>query len=271
MRRPGYDARPLFGRRVLVTRPHEQAVELVDRLTLLGADAIEAPLIRIEPPEDLGPLHEAAATPDAFDWIVFTSANAVDAFMKTFLEGEGDVRTLKGLRLCAVGTGTAGKLAHYGIKVDLVPGEFQSEAIVAAVAATGPIEGVRVLLPRADIGRKLVAHQLRQAGALVTDVVAYRTVLNDAPHAGDQDVYRLLLDGHIDVVTFASPSSVRNFVKIYGAEPAADLLKNTVVAVIGPVTAEATRHLGLPVTVQPSTFTIAALVDSIAAHYAGRN
>ena len=265
-----YDARPLFGRRVLVTRPREQAVELVDRLTILGADAIEAPLIRIEPPEDPGPLRDAAEAPDAFDWIVFTSTNAVDAFMKALLEGEGDVRMLKGPRLCAVGAGTAEKLGHYGIKVDLVPGEFRSEALVAALMAAGPVDGARVLLPRANIGREVVVDLLRQAGAVVTDVVAYRTILNDTPRADAPDVYKLLLEGRIDVVTFASPSAARSFVRIYGAEPAADLLKNTVVAVIGPATAEVTRHLGLPVTIQPSTYTIAALVDAIAAHYAAK-
>jgi uroporphyrinogen III methyltransferase/synthase len=265
-----YDARPLFGRRVLVTRPREQAVELVDRLTLLGADAIEAPLIRIAPVDDVGPLRDAAAAPDAFDWIVFTSVNAVDAFMKALLDGERDVRMLKGPRLCAVGAGTAEKLAQYGIKVDLVPGEFRAEAVVAAITAEGPVDGVRVLLPRADIGREVVADQLRQAGAVVTDIVAYRTILDDTPREGDPDVYGLLLEGRIDVVTFASPSAVRSFVRIYGAEPAADLLKNTVVAVIGPVTAEAARQVGIPVTIQPSTHTIAALVDAIVAHYAAK-
>jgi len=263
-----FDARPLFGRRVLVTRPREQAVEFVNRLTLLGADAIEAPLIRIEPPEDPGPLRDAAATPDAFDWIVFTSTNAVNAFMKALLEGDGDVRTLKGPRLCAVGTGTAEKLAHYGLKVDLVPGEFRSEALVSAIKAAGRVDGARVLLPRAHIGQEVVADQLRQAGAVVTDVVAYRTILNDTPRPGDPDVYKLLLEGRIDVVTFASPSAARSFVKIYGAEAATDLLTNTVVAVIGPATAEVTRQLGLPVTLQPSTYTVAGLVDAIAAHYA---
>jgi len=265
-----YDARPLFGRRVLVTRPREQAAELVDQLTALGADAIEAPLIRIAPVDDFGPLRDAAATPDAFDWIVFTSVNAVDAFMKALLEGDRDVRMLKGPRLCAVGAGTAEKLAQYAIKVDLVPGEFRAEAVVAALMAAGPVDGVRVLLPRADIGREVVADQLRQAGAVVTDVVAYRTILDDTPREGDPDVYGLLLEGRIDVVTFASPSAVRGFVKIYGAEPAADLLKNTVVGVIGPVTADVARQLGIPVTIQPSTYTIAALVDGIVAHYAAK-
>jgi uroporphyrinogen III methyltransferase/synthase len=262
-----FDSRPLFGRRVLVTRPRDQAVELVGRLTLLGADAIEAPFIRIEPPEDLGPLQEAAAAPDAFDWIVFASTNAVDAFMKALLDGDGDVRSMKGPRLCAVGPGTAARLARYGIKVDLLPGEFRSEALVAAITAAGPVSGARVLLPRANIGRDVVSDQLRRAGAVVTYVVAYRTILNDTPGADDPDVYKLLLEGRIDVVTFASPSSARSFVALYGADAAADLLEHTVVAVMGPATADATRQLGLPVTIQPATYTISALVDAIAAHF----
>jgi uroporphyrinogen III methyltransferase/synthase len=235
---------------------------------MLGADAIEAPLIRIEPPADSGPLLAAAAAPDAFDWIVFSSVNAAHAFMIAVRESGGDTRSLKGPRLCAVGTVTADKLRQYGIKVDLVPGEFRAEAVVAAITAAGPVAGLRVLVPRADIGREVLVDQLRQAGAVVTDVVAYRTVLDDAPREHEPDIYRLLLDGKIDVVTFASPSAVRSFVKIYGAEPAADLLKNTVVAVIGPVTAEAARQAGLPVTIKPETYTVAALVDGIVEHYA---
>lgn len=263
-----FDARPLFGRRVLVTRPRDQAADLVDRLTALGADAVEAPMIRIEPPEDPTALLSAAADPAAFDWIVFTSANTVDAFMRALLDGNRDVRMLKGPRLCAVGTGTADKLSQYGIKVDLVPDEFRGEAVTAAMAASGPLEGARVLFPRADIAREVIAPELRQAGATVTEVVAYRTVLEDAQREDDPDVYGQLLEGRIDVVTFTSGSAVRNFAKIYGAEQAADLLRKTVVAVIGPVTADAARQLGIPVTIQPPSYTIAALVDAIAAHYA---
>ncbi len=128
--------------------------------------------------------------------------------------------------------------------------------------------GVRVLLPRADIGREVIAEQLREAGADVTEVIAYRTILEDAQREGDPDIYGMLLDGRVDVATFTSPSAIRNFAKIYGADQVADLLKNTVVATIGPVTADAARQLGIPVTVQPKTYTIPALVDAIAAHYA---
>ena len=114
----------------------------------------------------------------------------------------------------------------------------------------------------------MIAEQLREAGAVVTEVVAYRTILEDSQRDGDPDVYGMLLEGRIDVVTFTSPSAVRNFAKIYGADQVADLLKSTVVATIGPVTADAARQLAIPVTIQPTTYTIPALVGAIAAHYA---
>ncbi len=263
-----FDARPLFGRRVLVTRPREQAGELVDRLSALGADTVEAPVIRIAPPEDRVPLLQAAAAPDAFDWIIFTSVNAVHAFMRALFEGDRDIRMLKGPKLCTVGPGTADRLAEFGIRVDLMPDEFRAEGVIRAMAQTGSLDGVRVLLPRADIGRDVIAEQLRHAGAVVTDVVAYRTVAEEVLPDTGPDVYGLLLEGRIDVVTFTSASAVRNFTRICGADQTVDLLKNTVVAVIGPSTADAARQLGIPVTVQPPTYTIAALVDAIAAHYA---
>jgi uroporphyrinogen III methyltransferase/synthase len=239
---------------------------MVDRLSILGAEAIEAPMIRIVPPEDVGPLRRAADSVEAFDWIVFTSANAVEAFMSALLDGTRDVRALRGPHLCCVGTGTAERLARYGIRADLIPGEFHGEALVHAMAESGSIAGRRILVPRADIGRDVVIEGLRTAGALVTDVVAYRTVLEDAQQDDGPDVYRMLLDDEIDVVTFTSPSAVRNFASIYGKEQTVDLLSRTVVAAIGPVTSEAATQLGLTVTVQPAVSTIAALVDAIALH-----
>src|SRR5207244_9358872 len=107
------------------------------------------------------PLLRAASKPEAFDWIVFTSANAVDAFMTALLDGERDVRALKGPRICTSGTATADKLATYGIKVDLIPREFRADAVVASLLALGSMSGARVLLPRADIGREIIAAQLR--------------------------------------------------------------------------------------------------------------
>jgi len=263
-----FDARPLFGRRVLVTRPREQARDLVVRLAALGADTIEAPMIRISPPDDPTPLLKAAEDPSALDWIVFTSANSVDGFMNALLSQHRDVRALKGPKLCTVGPGTAERLRRYSVVADLLPDEYRAEGVVSALAAQGPVEGARVLLPRSDIGRELIAEQLRNAGAVVTDVIAYRTILDELQRDSDPDIYRMLLDGRIDIVTFTSASAVRNFVKIYGADQVADLLKTTTVAVIGPVTADAARQAGVAVSVQPASYTIGALVDAIVAHFA---
>lgn len=257
---------PLAGRRVLVTRPKDQASELVNRLRALGAEPIVVPLIRIVPPDDPGPLQRAAARAAEFDWIVFTSANAVDAFMRAFLDGTRDIRAFDRAVLCATGSRTAARLAHYGRQADLVPAEFRGEAVVAAILERGAVRGQRVLLPRSEIGRDVIAEELRRAGALVTDVVAYRTIPDEGADGQDGDVQALLDAGRIDIVTFTSASAVRSFVERYGAARAADLLQRAVVGVIGPVTAEAAEQCGIRVDVQPSTYTAAALADALAAY-----
>jgi uroporphyrinogen III methyltransferase / synthase len=264
-----FDERPLFGKRVLVTRPREQAAELIDALAALGAESIEAPMIRIAPPEDPGPLEDAVARAGEFDWIVFTSGNAVKAFMDTLFASDRDVRSLKGPRLCTVGTGTAEKLTGFGLKVDLVPAEFRGEAVIDALRAQGPLAGKKVLFPRGDIAREVIGDELRNAGADVTEVIAYRTLLDDAQREGEPDIYGMLLERRIDVVTFTSGSAVRNFAKVYGEEQAADLLRSTQVAVIGPVTAQAAEQLGIRVSIQPSAATVPAFVEAIASHFVG--
>ena len=260
-----FDDRPLFGRRIVVTRSREQAGELVDMLQERGAEAIPAPTIRIMAPEDSGPLDQAIAEASTFDWIIFSSANAVDHFMSRLL-ATADVRELKGVRLCTVGPSTAERLAHYGIRTDLTPSEYRAEAVIDAMAATGTLNGVRVLLPRADIGRDVLLDGLTKAGAVVTDVLAYRTMLTQGD-TGGRDIYRMLLDGQIDAVTFTSASTLRNFAQIHGAEQAADLLRGTVVASIGPVTAAAGDQLGIATTVMPKQYTVPDLVDALVEHF----
>ena len=262
-----FDARPLFGKRILVTRPKDQSMALVEQLEALGAEAIEAPMIRILPPEDFGPLDEACARAGEFDWIIFSSANAVEAFMARLLAGPKDLRALGGARLCGVGPATAELLADYGLKVELTPPEYRAEAVLRALSERGTVKGLKILLPRADIGRELLAEELGTLGADVTEVVAYRTIAVEADREGEPDIYHMLLEHRIDVVTFTSASAVRNFVRILGAEPAADLLGSTVVACIGPVTAEAASQSNIKTTIQPANYTIPALVNAIAVHY----
>lgn len=264
-----FDARPLFGKRVLVTRPREQAAEFVAQLQALGADPIEAPMIRIAEPTDYAPLDEACAAIDEYDWVVFTSGNAVDAFMGRLLASPADARALHGVKLCAIGAGTAERFTRFGLKVDLMPAESRAESVVAALLEVGTIKGERFLLPRADIGREVIGEELRKRGGLVTEVIAYRTVAIDPERDGEPDVYRMLLDRRIDVVTFTSPSSVRSFAELYGADAAADLLHTTNVAAIGPVTAEAAAQLGITCSIVPTQYTIPALCAAIVTHFEG--
>ena len=260
-----FDARPLVGRRVLVTRSKDQAGELVDLLEAQGAEAVEAPLIDIAPPDDYGPLDAACERAGAFDWIVFTSANGASAFMDRLLQGARDVRALAGARLCALGPGTASRLTRFGLNVDLVPDDHSAAGVVAALKGAGSIKGKRVLFPKADIARDVLPEELRDAGAEVTEVVAYRTVTAESDaHLG---IYRQLLDRQIDAVTFSSASAVRAFVSIYGADQAVDLLNHTVVATIGPVTADAAVRYGITPQVTPETSTMPALVDALVAQF----
>jgi len=261
-----FDDRPLFGKRIVVTRSREQAGDLVDMLEDRGAEAILAPTIGIAPPEDLTALDHACAEAGSFDWIVFTSSNGVDAFMERLL-ATGDIRDLKGVKLCAVGPSTAGRLMRFGLKIDLIPAEYRGEALIEAFRAIGSLKGLRFLLPRADIARELLPDELRAAGAQVVEVEAYRTVVGTAEHDAEQDIYRMLLDKQIDAVTFTSASTVRNFAAMLGRDQAADLLRGTVVACIGPVTAEAARQLEIATTVMPERYTVPDLVDVLVEHF----
>ena len=260
------ETQPLAGRKVLVTRPIAQAPELVDRLAALGAESIAAPAIRIVPPTDTQPLDDACASADSFAWIVFTSANAVDALMARLRVAGCGGGALAGVRICAIGPATGARLEEHGLRVDLAPAEHRGEAVSAALRAGADLRGTRVLLPRADIARPALPDALRAAGADVTVVTAYRTIaVPDWPGAAAR---RLLLGGEIDAVTFTSASAVRSAVRSLGAQQAIDLLRTTVVAAIGPVTAQAARQLGVETTVMPSTYTTQALARALGDHFA---
>jgi uroporphyrinogen III methyltransferase/synthase len=261
-----FDVRPLSGRRVIVTRPKEDAADLSDRLSAAGAEAIEAPMTRILPPENWTMLDNVVERIDTFGWIVFTSVNSVDHFMQRLYRA-GDVRLLKTARVCAVGPSTRDRLLRYGLKSDLVPDDFRANGVVAALAKATPLSGLRVLVPCADVGREQLVEALGDAGAEVTGVVAYRTLPPDPEPDPDPDVYRMLLDHQIDAITFTSAASIRNFAQTYGQEQAVDLLQQTVVAVCGPVTAEAAARLGIAVTVMPEEYTVGALVDALVQYY----
>ncbi len=251
-----FDTRPLFGRRVLVTRPPHQAGALSTLLRQHGGQPLLAPTIEIEPPEDLGPLHDAAREIGGHDWVVFTSRNAVDAFWRALEATGGDARRLGTVRVCAVGAKTAAAIRRWGIHPDLWPAQARAEGVLA-VLLPELRPGARVLFPRAEAAREVVGEGLRKAGHRVTEVTAYRTV----PTRDPARVRRLLAEA--DAVTFTSPSTLHNLLTCVPA----DSLAGKTLASIGPVTSAALETAGLVATVEAPKPSIEALVDALARHY----
>jgi uroporphyrinogen III methyltransferase/synthase len=266
-----FDERPLFGRRVVVTRSREQARELVELLENLGAQAIEAPTFRLAPPEDPEAVERAAASVDDYQWVVFETANAVSRFLQALTHGPRDLRALGGVFVCALGASTADRLIASGIKPDVALPEFRTEHVGDALINKAPLADHRVLLVRPDHAHNVLADDLGRRGASVTDLVAYRAVAESADSNAVQEVYRLLLDGRIDAVTFTSPTSVQQFVTMLGEEQAIDLLNTTVVAAIGPVTAAAATELGVQKVIVSDVYTIEGLVGTICRHFENGN
>ena len=253
---------PLDGVRVVVTRAKAQAAEMAARLEALGAETIAVPTIAIAPPEDPGPLEAACDRIGTFDWVVFTSVNAVARVAEHLAAAPAGVRGRERPRLCAVGAVTAEALAGHGLRVDLVPDEYRAEGVLRALREQGDMTGVRVLLPRGNLARDLLPAELGRAGAEVTAVTAYRTVPAELDGEGP-DVRGMLRGRRVDVVTFTSGSSVRNFARALGERQAADLLRHVEVACIGPVTAEAATRLDIATTVMPAESTVPALLEAI--------
>jgi uroporphyrinogen III methyltransferase / synthase len=258
-----FDNRPLFGLRGLVTRVRHQASELSALLRQEGAIAIEMPVIQIVPPDSWEPVDRALAEMESFDWLVFTSANAVTA-LKDYLDTlELDIRALKGPRIAAVGPKTAAAATAAGLRVSLCPEEYVAEALLEALAAEG-LEGKRILLLRAAQAREVLPEKAREAGADVVVAPVYQTL---PPESLDPDVVQSLEQGEIDFVTFASSSTVTNFAQALGQERARALLENVCVACLGPITAATTRELGIIPTVVPAQYTIEALVAALCIYY----
>lgn len=256
-----YERLPFYGRRILVTRARDQLAEFTRRLEILGAEVVEFPTIEIVPAGSAADLDRAAAEVDRYDWVAFTSANGVAFFFDRLAAQGGDARRLGRARLAAIGPQTAAALHARGLRADVVPGEYRAEALAAAFAAE-PLGGKRVLLPRAAGARPVLPDTLRQLGAIVDEVEAYRAV---RPEAVPDGVRERLARGEIDVVTFTSSSTVTNFAALLGAQELPELLGQARVACIGPVTAETARQLGLRVAVVASHYTVAGLTEAIRA------
>ena len=255
-----YERRPLFGRRVVVTRARAQSGELSAALENLGAEVHEFPTIQISPPEDFGSLDAAIRDLDSFSLIVFTSVNGVEAFLKRLQHHGLDLRAVpRDMKVAAIGPATAERIVRAGLRVDLVPEEYRAEALIEALA-TGSLLGERILIPRAKVAREILPERLREAGAEVVVVPAYESV---PLLEGRQELSLRLQSGEIDCVTFTASSTVENFVGAFGAEEAARLLAQTRVACIGPITADTARKHGIRVDAEAGEYTIPGLVEAL--------
>jgi uroporphyrinogen III methyltransferase/synthase len=260
-----FDVKPLFGRRVVVTRPREQARELAELLEDQGAQVILAPTVKLAPADDYGDLDAACADIATFDWVVLPTLTGTEVFLQRMRTGAFDLRNLKGVGLCAIGQSSVERFADAGLRVDVARAEFRLEPVVEALAAAKGLRGRRVLLLQAEGARDVLASELRRAGAEVTEIGAYRTVKILPGDPGEPDLYKMLLERQIDVITFVSPSTVSEFVDVHGKDAVADVLRTTLVACVGPVTAQAAVSLGLmPAVVPEDEFTMAAMVAAIA-------
>jgi len=256
-------ARPLAGRRVLVTRAAAQASAFARLLREAGATVIEAPTIAIEPPVTWQPLDDAIARIVTFRWVIFTSVNGVGMFAAR-LSHHGLAWTALGhARVAAIGPATAAALEVHGVRAEVVPDEYRAEGLVARLRAlVGP--GDAVLLARAAEARDVLVTELARLGATVVEVAAYRTrpVVDGAAR-----VRAALERGEVDVVTFTSSSTVRNFAALFTGEEARRLLARVAIASIGPITAETAASLGFATRIMPAEYTVPALTSAIAAYF----
>jgi len=259
-----FETKPLFGKRVVLTRPQEQAKEFSQLLAAYGAEPVEVPTIQIVPPASWQAIDDAMTRLSTYQWLIFTSVNGVRPFMDRLHAAGKDARALANLRLCAIGPRTAQELGAYRLTPDVIPTEFQAEGVIAALAHVG-IRGSRILIPRAEVAREILPDQLRELGATVEVIPIYRTI---APAVDVASLTQQLQDGQVAVVTFTSSSTVRNFVDLLGGrDRARPLLAGTVVACIGPITARTAEEYGVTVTVMPAENTVPALAEAIVRHF----
>lgn len=262
-----FELKPLFGKRIVLTRAQEQAQEFSRLLVAYGAEPVEVPTIQIVPPASWQALDEAIARLGAYQWLIFTSVNGVGPFMDRLQVAGNDARALANLRICAIGPRTAQELKTYGLTADLVPAEFQAEGVIAALAQVG-IRGHRILIPRAEVAREILPEQLRELGATVDVIPVYRTIV---PTVDVASLTQQLQDGSVAALTFTSSSTVRNFVELFGGqERVRRLVAQVAIACIGPITARTAEEYGLTVTIMPTENTVPALAEAIVKHFSER-
>ena len=259
-----YDKRPLFGRRIMVTRAREQASEFSTCLESYGANVVEFPTIAIEPIQDNPLLWQAINDLGDYNWVIFTSANSVQFFFSKLQESGKDVRSFAAAQICAIGPKTVEALSGIGIRADFVPSQSLASIIATEIAE---LSRKRILIPHAKIATDELPEALRKNGALVDAIAIYDTLKTVCDRR--YDIEREMLGGDIDMVTFTSSSTVKNFVEMFTPSTLRGLTEKLRIAVIGPSTAETAREHALSVDVMPKMASVEALTEEIVRYYKG--
>ena len=255
--------RPLVGKRIVITRARKQAESLARSIEDLGGEVTEFPTIEICPPKSFAEFDAAIDKLDFYDWVIFTSVNSVAPFLNR-LEAKGkSVAALSGHRVGAIGAETAKQLERARIHASLVPERYQAEGILAALSPE-EIHGKRVLIPRAAEAREILPATLRKWGAVVDVIVAYRTEL---PSVDARPLATLLAERKIDVITFTSSSTVRNFVRLFGGRNLGEIVSGSTIACIGPITAATIEELGGCADIVAHQFTATGMLHAIVEYF----
>lgn len=260
-----FENKPLFGKKIIVTRAREQASSFLAKLRNLGADCIEFPTIEIIPPEDYTSLDQSIKDLNNYNWLLFTSVNGVKYFFNRLYEKGNDVRSLGDIKVGAIGPKTAEEVKKYGIIPDLIPSEYRAEAVVEEFRKL-KADKLNILLPRAAKAREILPDELKKMGAHIDVVDAYKTIM---PDKKAETICKMLEDGKIDMITFTSSSTVSNFMGMFGdkADKIKTWLANVEIASIGPITSDTANKLDLKITVEPEDYTIDGLTDIIVEYY----
>jgi uroporphyrinogen III methyltransferase / synthase len=260
-----WENRPLWGKTAVVTRSRDQASRLVEALNQAGARCLEVPTIEIRPPADFGLLDAALQHLGRYDWVIFTSANGVRAFMDRLFHLGGDVRVLGRAQIAVIGPATAEALKPYGLSAEVVPKTFQAEGLLEALTPR-LMGGRRMLLARAEQAREVLPQGLARMGMDVDVVPVYRAV---PPASVPEEAARLLKEGRVDILTFTSSATVHNFAALIGKDRFQTLAAGAAVASIGPITTDTLQEYGITPAIEPTAFTIPALAAAIIEYFRG--
>lgn len=254
-----FENKPLFNRRIIVTRARQQASDLSRRIKELGGEPLEYPAIKIVSPDSYEKIDAAINDLRSYQWLIFTSINGVELFFQRLFSHGKDIRELKDIGLCAIGPKTREGLMAKGLKVDVVPEEYRAEAVVNELKArTG--KGDNVLIPRAQVAREILPESLREMGLKVDVAPVYKTVKEENKISGLKEI---LENKEVDAITFTSSSTVKNFAMLLGNGDHERLLNDVFVACIGPITTETCESMNIKVDVVAKEYTIPGLVDAL--------